>query len=263
MVNKMKMDFDELFNLYSKKVYNLAFRITGSKEDSENIVQDTFLQIYRSLDDFREESTIYTWIYKIALNNCLQTKKKNSKVILLPHEELINARGASITSQSDKWFSHPEDSSITAELLREIRQFCYQFIVFELPGNQRIAYILRHILELSYKDIAEILGTSGSIVKARLHRAKSNLVRLIEEKKPTCRWYNEKTDLCCKRKLEHILEIDQELLNRTKQQAYETGLISQDEIKSTASRSIEELFEHFPMLSHKIDINSIKNLKII
>lgn len=74
-----QISIEEMVQTYGKKVYNLAYRLIGNKQDAEDITQETFLQVYRSLDKFRGESAIYTWIYRIAVNNSLQRAKSNLK----------------------------------------------------------------------------------------------------------------------------------------------------------------------------------------
>jgi RNA polymerase sigma-70 factor (ECF subfamily) len=80
-----------LFELYGKKIYNLAYRMCGSKEDAEDILQQTFMQAYQSIGGFRLESGIYTWLYAIARNNCLrllENRKKSSPAML---DSLVNS----------------------------------------------------------------------------------------------------------------------------------------------------------------------------
>lgn len=249
----MKSDFNELIYFYSGKVYNLAFRYTNSIEDSEDIVQETFLQVYRHLNDFREESSVYTWIYKIAINNCRQLKKIQSKTLTKSLEDQIEAGKNDISFEVNEWFDNPEESLLMIELLLKIRQFCYQFLILRLPDNQRIVFIMRNILELSYKDIAEITETSENIVKARLSRARGCLTKLITEKKTSCAWQIENSNLCCRTKVGYILGMDNELLKKIKQQAYESGLMSREDLKPVVSRSIDKLFEKYPRLENKID----------
>jgi RNA polymerase sigma-70 factor (ECF subfamily) len=249
----VEANFSELVDLYSRKVYNLAFRFTGIIEDSEDIVQETFLQVYRHLHDFREESTVYTWIYRIALNNCRHLKKIQTKTFTTSLEEHIEAGKNSIPFEVNEWFNSPEESSLMIELLTEIRQFCYQFLILRLPDHQRVVFIMRSILELSYKDIAEITDTSENIVKARLSRARNCLAKLIAEKKSCCAWQNENSSFCCKSKAGCILGMDQELLRKIKRQAYDAGLISREDLKPVVSRSIDKLFETYPQLESKVE----------
>ena len=75
----LDLDINKIIDKYGTKVYNMAFRITGSKADAEDVSQETFMQVYQSLESFKGESSIYAWIYKIALNNCFKLKKKMSK----------------------------------------------------------------------------------------------------------------------------------------------------------------------------------------
>lgn len=249
----MEADFNKLVSLYSRRVYNLAFRYTGSIEDSEDIMQETFLQVYRHMNDFREESSVYTWIYRIALNQCRQLKKIQAKTFAMSLDEHIEEGYNNIPYDLNEWFNNPEESSLMIDLLTEIRRFCYQFLILELPEHQRTVFIMRDILELSYKDIAEITDTSENIVKSRLSRARSSLAKLIAKKRTTCAWQTENSSLCCKSKIGTILGADHELLRKIKQQAYDAGLINHEELKPAACQSIDKLFEKYPLLDCKIE----------
>ena len=84
-----KYNIDNLIKEYGKKVFNLAYRITGDRQDAEDVTQETFLQVFRKLDSFEGKSHIYTWIYKIALNNSLQVKRRLSRAYMDSLDEKI------------------------------------------------------------------------------------------------------------------------------------------------------------------------------
>lgn len=233
---------------YGQKVYNLAFRFTGNREDSEDIVQETFLEVHKGLDGFRGESKIYTWIYRIAYNKCIQLSKSkpNSKIIIA--NETIEAMKDRIPNEVVEWFEVPERSALMLELLAEIRRLCNHFLLYKLPDHQRAAYIMRNILGLSYSEIAEITGTSANVVKARLNRARNSLFELVAERDKTCLWRSENKTDCCKSRIGYALAMDNDLLRRVRAQAYQQGYLKKEEMGPPAAQTIDELFGKFPEL---------------
>lgn len=239
---------EELIEQYGQKVYNLGFRFTGSREDSEDIVQDTFLEVYKGLQDFRGESKIYTWIYRIAYNKCIQRYKANPKRPAVTLKENIEALKDNIPNEVAEWFELPERAALMLELLAEIHRLCNHFLLYGLTDNQRAVYIMRNILGLSYSEIAEIVGTSENVVKARLNRARESLSELVAQKDKTCLWLNENKTSCCKSRIGAALAMDSDLLRRVKTQAFQAGYITREEMGLPAPRTVDELFKKFPEL---------------
>ncbi len=187
-----------IIDKYGKKVFNLAFRVTGNREDAEDVVQETFLQVYKSLDNFREESSVYTWIYKIALNNCLKAKKVMDKAYVESLDEKIEIFKDDIPNEVQEWYNDPEKAVLINDLLAEIRHGCMHFLSFRLPENQRIVYIMRNVLGFSYKDISEVLEIEENVVKARLNRARENLTEFFGNR---CQWLTESNTCTCKSRI--------------------------------------------------------------
>lgn len=242
------LQLDELMERYSQKVYNLAFRFSGSREDSEDIVQETFLEVHKGLDGFRGESQVYTWIYRIAYNKCIQLHKSKPGCQVVITNETIEAMKDRIPNEVAEWFEIPERSALMLELLAEIRRLCNHFLIYRLPDNQRATYIMRNILGLSYSEIAEITGTSENVVKARLNRARNSLSELVYQKNSTCLWLNENKTNCCKSRIGFALAMDNDLLRRVKAQAYQAGYLKKEEMGPPAAQTIDDLFGKFPEL---------------
>lgn len=245
--------FEELIDQYGKKVYNLAFRLTGSREDSEDIMQDTFLEVYKGLEAFRGESKVYTWIYKIAYNHCIRLYKSKSKPMLIQSLDENIHEAESLMADKANWFEDPEESAITTALLKEIRSLCNYFLIYRLPENQRTVYIMRVMFSLSPQEISDIIGCSENAVKARLNRARKSLAELVAQKNKTCQWLNQAKTDCCRSRLGIALTMDYDLLTRVKTQAFGAGLIGRAEMEPPAKQSIDELFKRFPELSCHTD----------
>lgn len=243
----MEFDINELIDKYSRKVYNLAFRITGSRQDAEDVTQETFMQAYQNLDRFKGESNIYTWLYKIALNNCLIIKKKMDKAYVESLDEKVEMYEDDIPEEVQEWYTNPEKAAYINELLGEIRQGCLHFLSFRLPENQRIVYIMRNVLDFSYKEISEILGISENVIKARLNRARANLIDFFSKR---CQWLTKDNTCTCQSRIGFALAYDPEILKRVKEQAYEAGIVSKSDLISVYKPSIDELYQKFPMIEY-------------
>ena len=154
--------FEELVTRYETKVYNLAYKMLGSQEDAEDILQDTFISAFKSLSSFKEKSSFSTWIYRIATNACLmKLRTKQSKTVSLDNHLSV------LTKRIVDWSENAEISFNRKELRKVIDQ-----AVKSLPEMYRVVFILRDIEELSNIEAAKVLGISVSAVKSRLHRAR-------------------------------------------------------------------------------------------
>jgi RNA polymerase sigma-70 factor (ECF subfamily) len=141
-------------------------RLLGSREDAEDVLQETFLNAFRAINSFRGDSSFSTWIYRIATNNALMKLRKSGRVELEFNDELPN-----ISVSEDRppigHIESPVDALFEKELLSELDQ-----AVGKLPEKYRTIFLLRDVEEFSTEETAEILGITESAVKSRLHRAR-------------------------------------------------------------------------------------------
>ena len=152
---------NNLVHTYQEKVIKTAYYYLGSMEDAEDLAQDIFLEIVSSIKKFRQSSSLSTWIYRITVNRSLNAvKKRKRKRELIRPENIMGDVAAGVDDD-------PAGSEERRKLLRAS--------VSALPVNQRTAFILCKYEELSYKEIAEVMGTSLSSVESLIHRAKMNL----------------------------------------------------------------------------------------
>lgn len=241
------MEINQIIDEYGKKVYNLAFRITGNRQDAEDAAQETFMQVYQKLESFRGDSSVYTWIYKITLNICLNMKKKIDKT----YAESLNGKAEmfkdDIPPEVREWYHHPEKALYIKELLEEIRHGCLHFLSFRLPENQRIIYVLRNILDFSYKEISEITGLGENVIKARLNRARVNLMDYFSGR---CQWLCDESTCKCDTRIGFALALDPEILKRVKEQAIEAGIASASEMNEVYKPHIDDLYRKFPTLEY-------------
>lgn len=168
--------FRELVSVYRDGVYNTVLGILQHKEDAEDISQDVFIQVYRSIKSFVGNSSLSTWLYRIAVNRSydhLRSQKRKKRFGFVTG--LFGAEHDSISKITD--FSHPglaaEQKEKASILFKAVKQ---------LPQNQQAAFILNKTEGLSYSEIGKILGLSESAVDSLLQRAKQNLRKLIDQK---------------------------------------------------------------------------------
>jgi RNA polymerase sigma-70 factor (ECF subfamily) len=243
---------DDLIKTYSKKVYNLAYRLTGNRHDAEDVTQETFLQVYRGLNGFRGESTIYTWVYRIAVNNSLQVKRKLNKAYIDSLDEKIELFKHDIPDEVENWENDPEKRYLYEELLHMIRQECYHFMTFRLTDEQRVVYILWVVLDFSLDDISAILQIDKSTVKARLQRAKSNLRSYFRSR---CQWIPGGESTCsCRSRIGFALAYAPDILKRLRN--YAQDINTRNLVRSTLQniQNIDAMYQSLPIEDYKSDM---------
>lgn len=168
-------DFQELYNKYKSLVYNVALNYVQNVEDAEEITQDVFVKLFQSIDNFKQQSTLKTWIYRITINKSLDfIKHKNSKKRLF----IFGKRSENeYEIQKISNFEHPGillENQEKSKILFEV--------INELTENQKTAFILSKIDGLSNPEIAEIMKLSISSIESLVFRAKENLKKKLETK---------------------------------------------------------------------------------
>ena len=166
--------FGFLVDLFSKKIYNTCVGLLQNLEDAEDVTQEIFLIIHLNIKDFKEESSLSTWIYRISVNKCLEfLRKKNRKKRSGIFRSIFSSEGEkAIENHSD--FSHP---GIQLEN-QERSQVLFKAIGL-LPAQQQTAYVLHKVEQVSYNEIASIMQVSLSAVESLLFRAKQNLKKYL------------------------------------------------------------------------------------
>ncbi len=171
---------ERLFNIYKDKVFNTAISYVQNAEDAEELTQDVFIEAFRSIEKYKGDSSLSTWIYRITVNKSLDfiryTKRKKRFAVIT---NLFNPQtGEQKFDATD--FVHPGTE------LDKKEQSVYLFKALEkLPENQKSAFIFSKIEGLSYAEISEVMKVSISSVESLLFRAKQNL------KKNLSRYYDD------------------------------------------------------------------------
>jgi RNA polymerase sigma-70 factor (ECF subfamily) len=162
--------FETLLGRYEDKVYRLAFRIVRNETDAKEILQETFVSIWRKLDTFKGDSQFGSWVYRIATNAALMRLRSQRRHPEVSTEELpigyLDNYGQPMPA-GENWSKRPDDQLQSSELRTHI-----QTAVDALPDIYRTVFIVRDVEGLSTEETAASLGISVPTVKTRLHRAR-------------------------------------------------------------------------------------------
>jgi RNA polymerase sigma-70 factor (ECF subfamily) len=164
--------FEELVLGYQSKVYALTFRYMGNEEDAYDMFQETFIKAYRSLPSFKGQSSFGTWIYRIASNVCLdELRRRKRRIPTLSLDE------PATTLDGNELEVEIADTSSSIDILYEQKELSssIQEVLDQMKKEHKTAIILRDILDLSYEEMAKVMGCSMGTVKSRLSRARNIL----------------------------------------------------------------------------------------
>lgn len=158
-----------LVNEHQKKVIKTAFYFVGNMEDAEDLSQEVFMEVLKSIKKYRSGSSLSTWIYRITVNKSLDHLRKQK------------TRGFIQRLGSFAGFSHTSHEPVITDPDHDIkeRRRILESAINSLPENQRIAFVLNKYEELPYKEIAEVMNVSLSAVESHIHRAKMNLQKKL------------------------------------------------------------------------------------
>ncbi len=186
-------DFQAIYQIFNEKIRRYLARIVGETE-AEDLAQEVFVKVSRGLKDFRRESSLSTWIYKIATNTALDRVRARSL-----QRENLDTRQGNDEGEGEEEYVLTEDHkpSLEASLIKKEMHDCIRGMVEGLRENYRTVLILSDFEELTSTEIAGILGISSDTVKIRLHRART---RLRKEPDSKCSLYrDERNELACER----------------------------------------------------------------
>lgn len=155
--------FNEIVRKYQEKIYWHIRKMVVDHEDTNDLTQETFVKIWKNLDNFQGNAQLYTWMYKIATNECLRFLNKKRKKFFIPIVDVNK-------ELSEKLDNNPYVSGDDIQLK-------LQKAILKLPDKQRLVFNMKYFDEMKYQEISEVLGTSVGALKASYHLA----VKKIEE----------------------------------------------------------------------------------
>ena len=169
-INSERFDlFQELVKRYETKLYNFSLRLCRDPSDAEDMVQDTFLNVFRYLKDFRYETKFKNWLYRIATSTCIKKRRKSK---FAPERELSldefwPNEETEFQDQIPNWALEPLDKLLNDELANMIQE-----AILSLLDKYRLVIVLRDMEGFSTLETSQILSISEANVKVRLHRAR-------------------------------------------------------------------------------------------
>lgn len=175
---KEEWAFRRLIDQWSDRIYRLAYRFLGKTEDAEDIVQEVLQKVVEKIDTFKGNSSLYTWVYRIAVNQSLmKLRSMKGKHFVSWEEYLPHFEDGIRTREVADWSQIPEEHFIQKEFQAVLRQ-----CVDELPEDLKTAYLLKDVEGFSEEEICEMLELTKPAMKNRVHRARLILRERLEQK---------------------------------------------------------------------------------
>ena len=173
ILNGDALAFEQLVGRYEQKVFNIAFRMSGDREDALDLSQESFIRAYRALNRFEGQSAFSTWLFRIVTNTCIDAlrKRKRQPVVVLSTDSSIETDDGEyqieFPAPSDQ---NPEELVLGTELREQL-----QYALSRLSEEHRLALVLRDVEGYTYEEIAEILEINIGTVKSRINRARLSM----------------------------------------------------------------------------------------
>jgi RNA polymerase sigma-70 factor (ECF subfamily) len=168
--------FAEIVDLYKDKLFHLAYRMMNNRQEAEDVVQESFLRVYKHLDRYDENQKFSTWIYRIATNLCIDRLRKRRPVYSLDAENADHEGldGYAMLPNDDRT---PESEMLLSETQQIIRD-----AMETLPAKYKSVMVLRYLQDLSLQEISEVLDMPVTTVKTRVHRGREFMRKKLENK---------------------------------------------------------------------------------
>ena len=165
--NSRNHAFELIVKKYQQKLYWHIRKMLISHDDTDDVLQNTLINAYYGLENFREDAALYTWLYRIATNEALSAIKRKKRRLFLNLDD--------VRSQLEKTLQ--EDVYVNGDDI----QIKLQKAILTLPEKQRIVFNMKYFDEMKYEDISEILNTSIGALKASFHHAVKKIEKYLEE----------------------------------------------------------------------------------
>jgi RNA polymerase sigma-70 factor, ECF subfamily len=158
--------FEELYRLHSGRLYSVAFRMVGNASDAEDLLQEIFLSAHRKLETFRGESALGTWLYRLAVNLCL---------------DYLRSRTGRAIQMTDAIDDEPGlfDAASQGLADRTVTRMDLERALAQLPEGCRAAFVLHDIEGLEHREIADVMGIAEGTSKSQVHKARLRLRALL------------------------------------------------------------------------------------
>jgi len=165
--SKKDIAFEKLVKTYQERLYHHIRKMVISHEDTDDILQNTFIKVWKSIGNFRGDSSLYTWLYRIATNETITFLNSKKKKNFLPVNDINDYLMDNLVT--DPWF---DGDAIQMKL---------QEAIIKLPEKQRIVFNMKYFDEMKYDDMSKILNTSVGALKASYHHAVKKIEQYLKE----------------------------------------------------------------------------------
>lgn len=166
--------FEEIIKMYQQKVCSTIFYMVKNENIVEDLAQEVFIKVYKNISKFNEESSLYTWIYRITMNTCIDEIKKEKKITYI--NTYIETEDGNIEVQFED-----ESQRLDDILESKIRKESLVKAIKSLPSEQRALIVLRDIRQFKYMEIAEMLNLNLGTVKSKINRARQALKDCLQK----------------------------------------------------------------------------------
>ena len=164
--------FEEIINLYQNKICSTIYFMMKDDNKVEDIAQEVFIKVYKNINRFNEQSSLYTWIYRITMNACYDELKKDSKIVYF----------SSLVKDDDKEIEFEDYSqNIDDQVSKKFEKDALIKAIKSLQSEQKALIILRDIRGFSYNEIADMLNLKLGTVKSKINRARISLKEVLEK----------------------------------------------------------------------------------
>jgi RNA polymerase sigma-70 factor, ECF subfamily len=149
--------FEELYRRHASRLYNLAYRMAGTANDAEDLLQDIFLLVHRKLGSFRGDSSLATWLYRLAMNHCL---------------DVVRSRHTRMNQQTDALDEETAPVPAQTQALGAVHRIDLERAISRLPPACRAAFLLHDVEGFGHQEVGTILGISEGTSKSQVHKAR-------------------------------------------------------------------------------------------
>ena len=195
----MECNFDKVYEDNYEKLYQLAYRLMGNREEAEDVLQEAFLNAYSSYSKFENKSQVSTWLYRIVINCANKNMKKLKKLPVVDIAARFNMTKEEFFQNKLKSYESVENEV----MINSMREQCLQVFLKCMPSKQRIAFVLKVFLGLPYEDVATIMGSSVGAAKNNVYRAR---LRMQENMVDKCSYINPNYPCQCKNWVAYAIE---------------------------------------------------------
>jgi RNA polymerase sigma-70 factor (ECF subfamily) len=164
--------FQAIVERHRSMVYRVAYQFAGNHHDAEDIAQDVFIKVYRSLDRFRQDAQLTSWMYRIVMNACIDHRRRQRSAIAAPFGDEAEQR----MLNTPEGTPGPEESAYAGELGQVLESE-----IGRLPSGQRVVFVMRHHQGMKLCEIADALGLAEGTVKRQLHAAVHRLRQALTQ----------------------------------------------------------------------------------